>query len=128
MPASVTGAARLDRALAKMAEDATDRAVHQAAGELILVRAKRKSRSRRVKTTGRVTATGGRARIMFGSLKVPWTAPSHFGHGSRTRPRAQGGWMKANPFLFDARDESVDEIVDLVLRRTKDAIRANGLG
>lgn len=94
----------------------------------MLFTAKQRSRSRRVRRTGRVSVRKSSGVIRFGSTAVPWTVPSHFGHGSPGAPRAQGGWMPKNPFLFDARDENEEEVVDLFLRRTTEAIRKAGLG
>lgn len=125
---TLPGAARLDRALAKLEVDATDANTVKAAAELVLFTAKPLSRSRRVRRTGKVSSRRGRGIIRFGSPQVPWTVPSHFGHGSAGDPRPQGGWMPANPFLFRARDEREEEVVDLFLRRTTDVIRKVGLG
>ena len=127
MPAKLTGAERLDRALAAVEEDATDRNVHLAAAELVLASARPAARSSRVRATGRATATAKRGVVRFGSAKVPWTAPSHFGHGSPGSPRAQGGWMEPNPFLFMAAELREDDVIDLYLNRSVRAIRDNGL-
>lgn len=124
---TLPGAARLDRALAKVETDATDANTIKAAGEVVLFTAKQRARSRRVRRTGRVSTRRDRAVVRFGSPAVPWTVPSHFGHGSPGDPRPQGGWMPKNPFLFDARDDKEEEVVDLFLRRTVDAIRKAGL-
>jgi hypothetical protein len=35
--------------------------------------------------------------------------------------------MVANPFLYDAADQRREQVIDLYLRRTVDAIRKNGL-
>ena len=125
---TLEGAARLDRALKQLEEDSTDRNTLKAAGELVLFTAKQKSRSQRVRRTGKVTVRRGQGIARFGSPQVPWTVPSHFGHGTAARPRPQGGWMAPNPFLFDARDEREEEVVDLFLTRTRKAIREVGLG
>lgn len=124
---TLAGAKRLDTALAKMEDQLTDESVAKAAGELVMVTARAKSRSRRVRRTGRVSTRKGRggvrAVVKFGSPIAPFTAASHFGHGSKRNPRPQGGYMPANPFLFDASDEREEEVVDLFLRRTRDSIR-----
>lgn len=125
---TLPGAARLDRALAKVEADATDANTIKAAAEIVLFTARQRSRSKRVRRTGRVSARKDRGVIRFGSAAVPWTVPSHFGHGSPQSPRPQGGWMPRNPFLFDARDDREEEVVDLFLRRTTEAIRKAGLG
>ena len=123
----MAGADRLDRALAKLAVDATDATVAKVAGELVAAAAKPKSRSSRVQRTGRVTASKGVARVLFGSPATPWAGPSHFGHGTPGAPRPQGGYMIANPFLYDAADQRREQVIDLYYRRTVDAIRKNGL-
>ncbi len=123
----MAGADRLDRALAKLADDATDARVAKVAGELVMGAAKPKSRSSRVQRTGKVSASKGVARVLFGSPATPWAGPSHFGHGTPGAPRPQGGYMIANPFLYDAADQRREQVIDLYLRRTVDAIRSNGL-
>lgn len=124
---TLPGATRLDRALAKMAEDATDKAVHLAAAELIVAAGKGRSPSKRVATTGRAAArkAGGVAR--FGGPRTPWAGPQHFGHGTPGNPRPQGGYMLPNPWLYTTADQRREQVVDLYLRRTVDAIRRNGL-
>ncbi len=123
----MAGADRLDRALAQLAEDCTDARVAKVAGELVLGAAKPKARSSRVQRSGKVSARQGVARVQFGGPATPWAGPSHFGHGSPGNPRPQGGYMIANPFLYDAADQRREQVVDLYLRRCVDAIRSNGL-
>lgn len=127
MPAKLTGAEALDAALAAVEDDATDRNVALAAAQLVLSTARPAARSTRVRATGRAKATGRRGIVMFGSAATPWTAPSHFGHGAPGRPRAQGGWITGNMFLFAASDKRREDVFDLYARRTTEAIRANGL-
>ena len=126
MPAKLTGAEALDRALAKAADDASDKNTLLAMAALVLAEARPAAQSTRVRATGRTTATEGRAKVIFGNARTPWTAPSHFSHGSTSVPRAQGGWMKGNWFLFNAADRRRDDVIDLGLRRAFAAFRANG--
>lgn len=123
----MAGADRLDRALAKLADDATDARVAKVAGELVMGTAKPKSRSSRVQRTGKVSARQGVARVQFGSPATPWAGPSHFGHGTPGAPRPQGGWILPNPFLYDALDQRREQVVDLYFTRCVQAIRKNGL-
>ncbi len=127
---TLPGAKRLDTALAKMEDDLTDENVARAAGELVMTTARQMSRSRRVRSSGRVSTRKGRGRVRavvkFGSPRAPFTAASHFGHGTKSRPRAQGGYMPANPFLHRGRDQREDDVVDLWLRQTRDAISEAG--
>ena len=126
MGVKLDGAARLDAALAAVEEDATDKNTLLAMAELVLATARPAAESTRVRATGRTTATQGRAQVLFGSPRVPWTRPSHFGHGTASSPRPQGGWMRGTLFLFRAVDQRSDDVIDLGLRRTVDAFRANG--
>lgn len=125
---TLKGADEFDRALAMLEKDVADAQTTEAGAEIVERRAKKNSRSRRVRRTARIAATQGKAVIRFGSPRVPWTAPSHFGHGSPSRPRAQGGYMLRNPFLFDAVNQEEDSVVDVFVRDTNDAIRKAGLG
>ncbi len=124
---ALPGARALDRALARLEADSTDSNTVKAAGELVRFTARPKSPSRRVGRTGRVLARRGQSVIRFGSPATPWAVPSHFGHGSPGDPRPQGGWMPAVPFLYEARDEREEEVIDLFLRRTIDVARREGL-
>ncbi len=126
MPAKLTGAERLDAALAAVEADASDRNTLLAMAELVLATARPAAKSSRVRATGRTTATEGRAKVLFGSPAVPWTAASHFSHGTASAPRAQGGWITGNLFLFNAMDRRRDDVIDLGLNRAVDALRANG--
>lgn len=127
MGVKVTGADRLDSALAAVEADATDRNTLLAMAALVLVAAQPAARSTRVRATGRTRFAGkGRAQVLFGSAATPWTAPSHFGHGAPGHPRAQGGWITGNMFLFNAAERERDNVIDLGLRRVVDAFRANG--
>lgn len=126
MPAKLTGAERLDAALVAVEADASDKNTLSAMAELVLATARPAALSTRVAATGRKTVSAGKAKVLFGSAAVPWTAPSHFGHGSASVPRAQGGWMRGNMFLFDASERRREAVIDLGLNRCVAAFRANG--
>lgn len=128
MTVTVTGDDEFLRALKQVESDVADADTLKAGGRIVERQAKRNSRSRRVRRTARIVATDGRAAIQFGAPSVPWTGPSHFGHGSPSRPRAQGGYMRRNPFLFDAADKRESDVVDLVAEDVNKAIRKAGLG
>ena len=63
------------------------------------------------------TQRGGVVRA--GRASVPWAGPIHFGWPSRG--------IAPQPFLYDALDERIDEVVDLYETRVKKLIRKNGL-
>ena len=120
---TLTGAQKLDRALAKVEADASDANVNRAAAALVGAASAPLSRSSRVRQTGKTKSARGRGWAIFGGPRAPFTAASHFGH----RPRAQGGHMVANPFLFRGAEKAEDRVVDLFLTRTTKAIRDAGL-
>ena len=119
---AVEGEEQLLRALTLLEEDATDRNAHAAGGQLVLTKARKRSRSSRVRATGRVSVGAKKATVIFGSPRVPWAGPSHFGHGAPGRPRPQGGYMLPNPFAWDGADEVRDQVYDLYMTRTGQAI------
>lgn len=124
---TLPGATRLDRALAAVAADATDSKVAKAAGELVAAQARALSFSQRVAKSGKVRVRKGAAFVTFGGPALPWTLPGHFGHGTPSNPRPQGGFMVPNPFLYDATDQRREQVIDLYYTRCVKAIRANGL-
>lgn len=125
---TLPGAVKLDRALARLEQDATDANTMKAAAELVSFTAKQHTGSRRVQRTGRVSSRRGQGVVRFGSPDVPWAVPEEFGHGSPNNPRPQGGYMPKNSYLYRAADDREDDVVDLVLQRTADVIRDVGLG
>lgn len=127
MPAKLTGDDRFLKALAKVEAEATEKSVHLAAAELVLAAAKPGSPSARGARTGRTAArkTGGVVR--FGGPRTPWVGPGHFGHGGPGNPRPQGGYMIANPFLWDAGDSRRAAVTDLYFQRLATSIKRNGL-
>lgn len=120
---ALTGADKLDRALAKVEADASDANVNRAAAALVVAAAAPLSRSRRVRQSGKTKSARGYGWAIFGGPRAPFTAASHFGH----KPRAQGGYMLPNPFLFRGAERAEDRVVDLFLTRTTKAIREAGL-
>jgi hypothetical protein len=123
MPAKLTGADKLLKALAAVEAEATDVNFHRAAAQLIVEAARPGSRSSRVRATGRVSATKGAGVVRFGSAATPWALPSHFGHFNRP----QGGFMRPNPFLYDASDSRRRDVEDLFDARLDEALRSEGL-
>lgn len=124
---TLPGAARLDRALAAVEVDATDARVAKAAGEVVSAEARARSFSSRGARSGKVRVRKGTATVSYGGPGLPWLPPGHFGHGTPSAPRPQGGYMEPNPFLWDAADVRREQVIDLYLTRCVQAIRSNGL-
>lgn len=123
MPAKVTGAEKLAKALQAAADDATDANTHRAAAELVVQAAGPLSRSSRVRASGRASATKTAGIARFGTAATPWAAPSHF--GDLNRP--QGGFMLPNPFLYEGADARADDVLELFFRRWTESAAKAGL-
>jgi len=123
---ALVGADRLVKALAAVEDEVTDKTVHQAAAEVVLDAAQgfAPKRSGALARTGRASATKGSGVVRFGGPRTPWAAPVHFG---APPPRAQGGFIRPNPFAYKAGDVRADEVADLFYRRTNIALRKQGL-
>lgn len=110
MPASLEG---LDNLLAMLREVEVDlkeqKQVHKDAGQIVLGEAKLgvNSRTHRLERSGRVGATKKAGVIRFGGARVPYAGPYHF--GDAVRP--QGGFMRPDPFLYDALDHRGPDVV-----------------
>lgn len=68
----------------------------------------------------RVFGTKRDAGVRAGFKKIPYAGPAHFGH----RPRAQGGFMRPVPYLYDALDARRGEVLALFEERVNDLIEA----
>jgi len=123
MPAKLTGADKLLKALAAVEDEATDANIHRAAARTVLEAARPGSRSSRVRATGKASGVKKFGLVTFGSPATPWTGPSHFGHAHRK----QGGYMTANPWLFAAADRTEDAVADLFEKALIDSLHRQGL-
>lgn len=123
---AVAGVDRLVRALAAVEEEATGKAVHLAAAEVVqsAARGLAPKASGALSRSGRASGTNRAGVVRFGGPRIPWAGPAHFG---APPPRPQGGYMRPNPFLYAAGDARRDEVVELFHRRTDQALRKQGL-
>lgn len=64
-------------------------------------------RSGRLKRTGRTSGTKAAGVVRYGKAAVPYAGPAHFGHYGRS----QGGFMRPQPWLYDAADLRGAEVV-----------------
>lgn len=119
---AVEGTERLLRALAAVEEDATSKNVHLAAAEVVMEEARPLTprRSGELQRSGRTSATKKRGVVRFGGPRVPWAGPVHFGAPA---PRPQGGFIRPDPWLYEAGDRRRDEVADLFARKTDEAVR-----
>lgn len=62
-----------------------------------------------LKKSGRVSGTKTAGVVRFGrGARTPWARPAHFGHANRP----QGGFIRPNPFLYDAADDRQQQVYD----------------
>jgi hypothetical protein len=98
--------------------------VHRAGAEIILGQAKRDvtvGPTGLLRRSGRVSATKRAGVVRFGNARVPYAGPYHFGHARRP----QGGFMRPDPFLYDALDRRGAEVVRRYEAHVASVLRAN---
>ena len=59
--------------------------------------------------TIRSSGTKTKGIVRAGNASVPYAGAAHFGHD----PRPQGGYMLADPYLYDAYTFREDEVIDI---------------
>ena len=72
--------------------------------------------------TVRTFATKRQAGIRIGFARIPYAGPIIGGHGSPGSPRAQGGYIRPNPFPYDALDSRYSAVIDAYERFIEKAI------
>lgn len=110
MPATLEGADQLIKAIRKTEIDAKDlKDVHRDSAKLIVDEARRGvvRRSGKLRGSVRAGATKTAGVVRAGGKRVPWAGPYHFGHFNRP----QGGFIRPNPFLYDALDDRAEQVV-----------------
>lgn len=64
-------------------------------------------RSGALQRSGRTSGTKAAGVVRYGKASVPYAGPAHFGHFNRV----QGGFMRPQPWLYDAADLRGAEVV-----------------
>lgn len=141
----IEGAVELARTLRATGDRAIQRAIRAAnkhSAEIVVQKALPHvpvGKTGRLKAS--VRATGGQAfgAAVAGSPKVPYAAAIHWGRGSGntnfkhgrfargTKGGQRGGPIQGRPFLKNAADASMDEIVSLYTREIVGVLRSQGL-
>lgn len=123
----IEGAREFRRALKRAAGDLNDlKATHKRAAEIVATQAKFlvPERTGRLKATIRASGTQRAAFVRAGTARVPYAAPIHFGWPSR--PNKGRGWrggpIRPQPFIYDAMDKRIGEVVAVYERRVSDII------
>lgn len=86
----------------------TAKSVFKSGAQIVERQAKSNARKRsgKLRRSGRSGATKKGGNVKFGSKRVPWALPYHFGH----KNRPQGGFMRPDPFLYEAGDKRAEEV------------------
>ena len=110
----VEGARELRRALKKAENDVERQALKQAhrdAAEVVARRAAQIAPEVSGLLAGNIRASGTQTKgiVRAGSKKVPYAGPIHFGWPARN--------IGPQPFLYEAADDRVDEVLGLYLER-----------
>ena len=122
----MAGPDALLRALEAVEEECTSKAVHKAAAETVADGARPFTpvASGRARRSIRASGTKKSGVVRAGGPALPWIPPLHFGDPP---PRAQGGYMEPQPFLYDGADTRRDDVEELFFRKLNDALRKQGL-
>lgn len=113
----IVGYRELRRDLRKLGDEAIAglKQVNQEAADIVATAARPEVpvRSGRLLGTLRTTGTTRGGIIRMGRKAVPYAGPIHFGWPSRPNPakRWRGGPIEPNPFLYDAMDRRVPEVM-----------------
>ena len=70
----------------------------------------------------RTYASKQNAGVRVGRKRIPYAGPIVGGHGSPRAPRAQGGYVLPNPFIYDAGDERAEAVFDAYHEFTEDLV------
>jgi hypothetical protein len=125
--ADIDGVAELLAALEIVEAEATGKAAHAAAANLVLGTARQlapKGPTGKLARSGRASGTKREGVVRFGGAAVPWAAAAHFGHPP---PRRQGGFMRPNPFAYEAGDRRADDVLAVFDAATDRGLRRAGL-
>lgn len=107
------------------------KATHTAAAEVVARRARYLTPSRTGTLTRSVRAAGTttRGQVKAGTAGVRYAGPVHFGWPGR--PNKARGWrggpIRPQPFIYEAADDRIGEVVDVYEERVRDLIRRHGL-
>ena len=117
----VVGGKELRRAL-RLAEDKLLKdelkSANKDAAEVVAKEAKNTVpvRSGRLRSTIKALGSQTKGQVKAGKKAVPYAAAIHWGH----RPRKQGGYTRANPFVYDAMDKKAVDVRDAYEARVKE--------
>lgn len=129
----IEGLRETRRALKAISADAAKdmRPAHLEAAEIVARQSKFEVpvRSGALRNSIRAAATQTRGQVRVGSVGVPYAGPIHFGWPTRPRPSKgwYGGPIEAQPFIYEAADRRVDEVLDAYDARLAALSRRYGL-
>jgi hypothetical protein len=116
----VEGTRELRRALKQAGDDLDDlKDANQAAGKIVLEEAEPRTprRTGRLAATGRVNRAAGKANVSYGSAKVPYAGPIHWGWPARhiaAQPWVLEAAEASQPKWVQAYSDAVQKVLDKV--------------
>lgn len=121
------------RAIRRVSDDSKTelRGAHQAVSEIVARQAKFEVpvRSGRLRASIRAGATTTRGQVKAGGYGVRYAGPIHFGWSSR--PNSARGWrggpIDPQPFIYEAADRRIRDVLDEYERQLGAIIRRHGL-
>jgi hypothetical protein len=104
---------------------------HRAAAEIVAKQAKYEvpRRSGALEASIRAAATQTQGKVKAGFARTPYAGPIHFGWPTRPNPAKgwRGGPIRPQPFIYEAADKRIDEVVGAYEKRVGEIIRKYGL-
>lgn len=121
------------RELRRLSDDSKNelKTTHKEAAELVARQARFlvPVRSGRLLASVRATSTTTKGQVRAGGGRVRYAGPIHFGWPGR--PNRAKGWrggpIAPQPFIYEAADRRIGDVVTLYERRLTDLIRQHGL-
>lgn len=108
------------------------KATHRSVAEIVARQARYEVpvRTGRLRNTIRTRSTLTQGRVVAGMARVPYAGPIHFGWPTRPDPSKgwRGGPIRPQPFIYEAADRRIDEVVDAYEQRIGELIRSYRLG
>lgn len=83
----------------------------------------------RLLRSGRTSGQKGAGVARYGNARIPEAGPAHFGHGSKSNPRPQGGYIKASNYLYGPAGQpaTTEKLAGVYEDAAHEALRVSGL-
>ncbi len=129
----IEGLREARRAIRRVSDDAKTelRGAHRAAAEIVARQARFEVpvRSGRLKSSIRAGSTTTKGQVKAGGYGVRYAGPIHFGWSTRPNPTrgVRGGPIAPQPFIYEAADKRIRDVLEEYERQLGAIIRRHGL-